>query len=375
MSPRARRFGITLCLALGVAACAEEQPRQIVARPVTAARVEVRDIEEAIEATGQLIARDEAQIAAEVDGRITEILVEEGDRVEPGSILLEIDTERRQLDFANANARLSEAQAMLVDAEREVKRVAQLHSRNVASQAQLEDAETALETAQSRVAAARASAALARRALRDASVRAPFGGRVAQRYVSAGEFVLVGQALFELVSLDPIEAEFHLTEVDSGRVRLGQEVTVHVAPYPDELFAGTVTIISPTIDPRTRTLRVRAALPNPDERLRPGLFAQVNLGVSLRANVMMIPEEAVLQRADGAVVFRLNGEGSVERRVVEIGVHEYGSVEVRRGLAKDDAVVTRGHADLSDGSPVVVRNPDGTPRTPAVASGPDEEPR
>jgi membrane fusion protein (multidrug efflux system) len=374
MSPRAHAAGLALCLALGLAACAEERPREIAAKAVTVTTVEMRDMEEAIEATGQLIARDKAQIAAEVDGRITDVVLEEGDWVEPGVLLLEIDPERRQLDFDNAAARLAEAQAMLVDAEREVRRVVQLHRRSVASQAQLEDAETALQTAQSRVAAARASTALTRRALRDASLRAPFAGRIAKRYVSTGEFVKVGQPLFELVSLDPIEAEFHLAEVDSGRVQLAQEVTVQVAPHPDELFGGVVTVVSPTIDSRTRTLRVRAALPNPDGRLRPGLFARVNVGLSRRENVMMIPEEAVLQRADGAVVFRLNGKGSVERRIVEVGVHEYGAVEIRSGLAMGDAVVTRGHADLADGSPVVVRNPDGTARTPAVASGPAEDP-
>ena len=90
-----------------------------------------------------------------------------------------------------------------------------------------------------------------------------------------------------------------MAEVDSSRVQPGQTVDVRVAPFPDEVFQATVTLVSPTIDPATRTLRVKATLANAEGRLRPGLFARADLGVSTRDDVLMIPEEAVLQRADG----------------------------------------------------------------------------
>jgi membrane fusion protein (multidrug efflux system) len=177
-----------------------------------------------------------------------------------------------------------------------------------------------------------------------------------------------GDPLFELVSLDPVEVEFHLPEADAARVHEGQPIEVTVAPYPDEVFDATVTVVSPTIDRRTRTLRVRALVPNPDHRLRPGLFARANLGVARREGVLMVPEEAVLQRADGAVVFKLVAEDRVARVPVETGRVRDGAIEVRRGLAKGDRVVSRGHADLIDGSRIVARHPDGTPVAPAVAA-------
>ena len=148
--------------------------------------------------------------------------------------------------------------------------------------------------------------------------------------------------------------------MDSSRAHVGQQVEVRVDPHPGEVFRARVSVVSPTIDPSTRTLRVRALLDNPDGRLKPGLFARVDLGVATRSGVRLIPEEAVLRRADGAVVFRLAPESRVERRVIETGIHRDGLIEVVRGLEPGDRVVARGHASLVDGELVVPRNPDGS---------------
>src|SRR5690606_13374091 len=198
---------------------------------------------------------------------------------------------------------------------------------------------------------------------------APFAGLVARRWVSEGEFVSPGQKLFDLVALDPIEVEFHLPERDSSRVAVGAPVAVRVAPFPDEVFEARVSVVSPTIDPVTRTLRVKAELANPDGRLRPGLFARADLGIAVREGVAMIPEEAVLQRADGPVAFRLNGDGHVERRPLELGVIRDGRVEVRSRLEIGDRVVVRGQSDLVDGSPVSVRDVAGQPIAASPAAG------
>jgi membrane fusion protein (multidrug efflux system) len=199
-------------------------------------------------------------------------------------------------------------------------------------------------------------------------VRAPFAGLLARREVSRGEFVREGQPLFELVSLDPIEVEFHLPEADSARVGEGMPIDVSVAPYPDEVFRAVVHVVSPTIDPRTRTLRVRALMENTDGRLRPGLFARANLGIARREGVILVPEEAVQQRADGAVVFRVLDGNRVERRLVTLGAMRQGEVEIRTGLAQGDRVVSRGHADLVDGSLISPRRPDGSPLEGAGAA-------
>jgi membrane fusion protein, multidrug efflux system len=331
------------------------------APPVTVAPVEARTVTDRILATGELVAVDEASIAAELPGRVTGVLAEEGAAVSAGDALLEIDREKRQLELDNQKALLAEAETAVSQARRERDRIRSLHARKAASQSRLDEAETAVRSALSRVEASQAQLGLAERALRDASVAAPFAGLVARRYVSVGEYVSVGQKLFDLVALDPVEVVFHLSERDSSLVKIGDQVGVRVAPFPDEVFPATVDMISPRIDPRTRTLRVKARLDNDEGRLRPGLFARADLGVAQRENVPMLPEEAVLQRSDGSVVFALGKDRRVQRRNVRLGVFRDGWVEAVEGVAAGELVVVRGQARLIDGSPVDVRRPDGSP--------------
>ena len=351
--------GIPLLVA-ALLACGEEAVEPEPSAPVTVYSVESTDLSERIQATGELQAVEHAEIAAEVGGRLTDILVEEGSRVAAGTEVLAIDPERRSLERASAQARVDEVAAQLREAKRDFVRVGDLFKRNVASQDQLDGAETAFKLAEARLLAAEAQLGVQDRALRDARVTAPFAGFVGRRMVSRGEFVQPGQVLFELVALDPIEVEFHVPEVDSGRVAPDQVVAVTLAPFPEETFVGTVTFVSPTIDPSTRTLRVKALLENPGGRFRPGLFARVDLGISERLGIQMVPEEAVLRRAEGAVLFRLVDDDRVERLVVETGSHRDGMVEIVDELRDGDRIIARGQAWLTDGQRVTPRNPDGT---------------
>jgi RND family efflux transporter MFP subunit len=347
----------------GMAGCGKEEappPMASLAPAVMVEPVAVRDVVDRIEATGQLVAKAEATVAAQVAGEVTAIAVEEGDAVEAGQALLDIDPERRQLELADAEARLAEARASAAEARREVERIRGLRKRDAASQAQLDDVLTQLALARSRENGAEARLGLARRALEDATIRAPFSGLIARRHTNVGEYLGVGAPLFDLVALDPIEVEFTLPEVDSSRVAVGNRVTLRVAPYPSEEFTAEVTMVAPTIDPGTRTLRVKAQLANPDGRLRPGLFARVDVGVALREGVVMVSESAILQRAEGSVVYRLVEGNRVERLLVEPGVQEGEWVEVRSGLMPGDRVVVRGQRALVDGGVVSVRRRDGS---------------
>lgn len=352
-NPSVRRS--TLILLAGIlAACSQEAPPEIQAPMVALVRVGAFDLEDRIESTGELRAVEEAQIAAEVGGRISEILRDESDAVAVDEILLRIDPEKRELELANARAQHAEAAAAVNEARREQRRLEQLQKRGATSQAQLDAANTALEAARSRHRATQAQLGVAERALRDAEVRAPFAGVIARRMVSRGEYVMPGQSLYELVAMDPVEVEFHLPERDSGRVTLGQPVSVRVAPQPDRVFEARVSMVSPTIDSRTRTLRVEAQLPNPTGELRPGLFALVDLGVAKRSGVVMVPEESVMQRALGPIVFTVGEDDRVEQRDVRTGVRRPGAVEILSGIEAGDWVVASGQARLIDG--MVVRS-------------------
>lgn len=362
---------LALATLLLAAACSGANEQAVAPPPpVEVVSVEGQRVVERIQATGDLIPREEATVASEVPGLVTKLHVDEGDAVTRGAALLEIDPERRQLELDARRARVEEAEAGFADQQRQTERVRELSQAKIASDAQLDQGELALRLAKSRVNAARAELGLAERALRDATVVSPFDGLVAKRHVSQGEYVAPGAPLVELVALDPIEISFHVTEIDSARVSVGATVDLRVATYPNDTFKGQVISVSPGVDLRTRMLRVRAVVPNADGRLRPGFFARVDLGISEREGVPMIPEDAVLQRADGAVAFRLVTDDRVERRVLRIGAVREGRVEVIEGLALGDRVVVRGQTGLVDGS-VVAATAHGRGVVPDVAGQPE----
>ncbi len=306
------RFAASLTagfFAVIVAGCRPEAPAvQAPARSVIVVRSETRDIEERIVATGQLLAKRRAQVASQVDGEVTQVFADEGDSIEAGEVLLAIDPELRALEKQYAKARRNEMQLRQAEAQREAARVRELSERSVASQAMLDHAEAALHTAQAQERAFEAQLGIAARALHDANVRARFSGILARRYVGIGEYVRRGDALFDLVSAAPLEFEFHLPEREAGRVRVGLPLHVKVTPYPDDEFPATISMVSPAVDPRTRTLRVKAHIANDDGLLKPGFFARADLGIDRRENVVMVPDEAVLQRSDGTVLFRVTDD-------------------------------------------------------------------
>ena len=232
-------FPALAVLLLAAACSGPDQQAAVPPPPVEVATVEGQRVVERIQATGDLIPREEATVASEVQGLVTKLHVDEGDAVTRGAALLEIDPERRKLELDAKRARAEEAAAALADQQRQTERVRELSQKKIASDAQLDQGELALRLAKSRVNAARAELGLAERALRDATVvsrRSTAWSRSA--CVSQGEYVAPGEPLFELVALDPIEVEFHLTESDSARVSVGATVDVRVAPYPDEVVPG-----------------------------------------------------------------------------------------------------------------------------------------
>lgn len=356
----------TVCRALLVslpamllAGCAEEEVKVEELLPaVSVVRLEPTTLDEKIRASGDLQARFHTEIAAEVAGRVTGVAVDEGGEVEAGQVVLELDPERRKLDLAAAQARLAQERANLRKARSQARRIRELRSQSVSSIQQLEEAETALALAEAAVRAEEAAVGVAQRTVADSSVSAPFAGVVARRSVELGEFVQPGTILFELVSLDPLEAIFSLTELDTERVRVGQTIQVRVGAFPDRIFEGVVTFVAPTVDLRTRTLRIKAEVDNEEGLLRPGLFARVSLGVARRENVLMVPAEAVIQRANGTSVYRLVEGDRVERVQVETGATSENRIEVRGDLSPGDLVVRRGHGGLANGMVVNVRQDD-----------------
>jgi len=212
-------------------------------------------------------------------------------------------------------------------------------------------AERAYDEAQSRLKESEASLSLAKVRLEKSIIRAPFNGRLGLRQVSPGDFVQPGQAIVNLEDTDSIKVDFRIPEIYLGRVQVGQPVQVGVDVYPDQLFEGKIYAIDARIDNATRTVLIRARIPNPKGALHPGMFARVTLLLGERENAVFVPEQAVVPMGGDKFVYRVV-DGKAALTKVRLGLRKEGRVEIVEGVGPEETVITAGQMKLFDGAPV-----------------------
>lgn len=320
---------------------------------VEAMPVKVAPAERTVEAVGTLLSNERVTIRPEVAGRIVAIDMVEGGKVREGQMLVELDASVERAALADAEAR-----RML--ALNNLERARELRRTNVGTQRALDEAEASFRIAEAAVELARAQ--LAKR-----TIRAPFDAKASLRHVSVGEFVAAGTALFTLEQIDPIKVDFRVPELFLPAVSVGNEIRIAIDAFPGRSFAGRVTAIDPLVDERGRSLLVRASIANPEEALRPGLFARVSLTLSVKSDALWVAEEALVPQGGKQFVFRIldQGEGkpkTVERVEVTTGLRRPGEVELTSGVRAGDLVVVAGVTKVREGGPVVVQAPGGAPR-------------
>jgi membrane fusion protein (multidrug efflux system) len=337
----ARLAGAALVLSFA-AACTPQtaqgpaRPQGAAATPVitAAARVEPMGIE--IEAVGTTQANESVQVTSKASNTVTAIRFKEGEVVERGSILVEMDD-------TQARASLAEAEAALARSKSQFDRSRDLESRQAISMADLEQVEASLKGDQARVAAAQAR-------LDDTVIRASFKGQTGFRHVSVGSFVSPGTMITTLDDTSLVKLDFTVPETYLFVLRRGLVVSAVATGLPDRTFTGEVTNIDSRVDPVTRSIIVRADLPNPDGVLRQGMF----MTVTLRADVeptLLVPEAAIVPERGHTYVFLVH-DGVVERREVRTGKRRPGDVEIVSGLAEHDRVVVDGTQNVREGSHV-----------------------
>jgi RND family efflux transporter MFP subunit len=218
-----------------------------------------------------------------------------------------------------------------------------------AARQQYRMAQNSAEQSYRSLGAARARVALARKAMADTSVKAPFSGIVAERLVSVGDYVTKGTRIATVVRIDPMRVELTVPEQDVSRVSLGQAVKLTVDAYPDQVFAATIRYISPALRADQRALTVEAIAPNPDGRLKPGLFATASISQAKPVAALLVPASAVETVAGTSRVFVIAGERAQER-IVTIGERVADRIEITSGLVKGETVATAPQGRLSDGA-------------------------
>jgi membrane fusion protein (multidrug efflux system) len=327
-------------------------------RPATIVdAIEVSSIfwEPSIQSVGDIRAINGVRLANELPGVVTEVLFESGQRVKKGDILIRLNSDIEQ---AALTTRQAEAQL----ASKTFQRNADLISKRLVSQAAFDETKAAQDTAIARV--TEAEAQLSKKVL-----TAPFDGLLGLRLADIGEYLFVGTPIVEINMLNPILVEYTLSEKELASVDIGDPVEVTVAATGPEVCKGAVTAINSSVTRETRTVQLRAQLPNPQQALKPGMFASIRTIAGDVRQVVAIPNTALSFNTYGNFAYALTenekGQLVTERRTLETGATRNGMTEVKKGLEPGERIIASGLLRLRAGQQVQIKQRD----TPTAGVG------
>lgn len=289
-----------------------------------------------VEALGTAVANESVNITAQKAQTVTRVFFDDGELVEKGQLLIELHN-RAEL------ARLNEIEINLSEARRQLERIKGLAKQSAASE-QLLDEQSA------RVESLLAQREVANADLQELRVSAPFSGRLGLRMVSVGSLVRPGDTITTLDDLSLVKVDFSISELHLSSIKQGQRIFASSIAYPGAQFNGKITNIDSRIDPQTRSISVRAQLPNPDLKLRPGMLLQINLEKRV-LDALVIPESALVPEGDDQFVFLVK-DGKAIKTQIQVGERKPGLVQVLDGLSPGDRVITQGTLRVRDNSPV-----------------------
>ncbi len=317
---------------------------------VTSAKVEESEWEGTRAAIGSLVAVRGVTLSGELSGLVREIAFESGASVKRGAVLVKLDTstEEAQLEAAAADASLAKIS---------LERARTLRQAGANTQADLDAAEARARQTEATVAGLRATIA-------KKTIRAPFDGRIAIRQVELGQVISPGSPIASLQSVSPIHADFWLPQQALAELKVGQRTSMRTDAFPTSHWDGEITTINPEVDVATRNVRIRATFANPDGRLRPGMFANVEVLSSEARPVLLIPATAVIFAPYGDSVFVIDDKrdetgkaAAVARQTfVRLGERRGDFVAVASGLSAGETVVSSGAFKLRNGMAVTVNN-------------------
>lgn len=289
-------------------------------------------------------------VKAEVAGTIAEVTVRRGEAVRQGQVLARLDTVMLKARLNERLANLEQVKAARAVLQRSNTNAQTLKQRGIVSDMASDQAQSNLNANAAQIAALEAQVAQARKSLADATIVAPITGEVGERWVNPGENVNVDARLFSVVSLEEIEVEALVPAREVPRLAIGQQVRLRVEGFGNDVFVGRIDRINPTVAPGTRAIPIFVILPNPDRRLKGGMFASGKVIIAQVDDTLAVPEKAVRQEDGATVVYALAGDTLVRRPVV-IGLTETedDQVEIRSGLNAGDQVLIAPFINLSEG--------------------------
>lgn len=317
------------------------------AETVASARAERDSWQATLFAVGSVAAGRGVTIANDSPGIVARIHFDSGDEVKAGAPLVELESNVERAQLASTMARLQLAETTL-------ERTRALVAESVASVAELDSARATYQGLQAEVSALRAQ--IARKV-----VRAPFAGKLGIREINVGQYLNPGNPITTLQSADEVYVDFALPQEHLEELRVGLPVKLRAAQSKLEL-EGVIAALDPTVDPRTRAVTVRASTKDPEERLRPGMFLNVEVMLDEQREVVSVPATAVVHAPYGDSVFLIEpapkngGRKLARQQFVKLGEARGDFVEVTKGLSGGELVVSAGAFKLRNGAPVTINN-------------------
>jgi RND family efflux transporter MFP subunit len=322
--------------------------------PVKVAQVQMGDIHEVYTTTGTVEANKESKVSAKISGRVAQVAVKLGDYVTRNQTLVVLEQDDLINQNRQAKATFSQVQANFQQSLSNFNRIQKLYDQEVISQQDYDQAKTTLEVAQNQLKQAQATLALNENQMSYANIKAPFNGFIGSLDATLGEVVSPGVPLLSVVELSNVLVVINLSDSYIGRVARGKKINLTFTAYPREVFQGTVYQIAPVADPATKTFPVKIFLPNPGNKFKAGMLAEVKFNFNERKNVVKIPVDAVVDEVGNKSVFTVEKD-TAARKSVSLGITDGTMVEVLSGLTGNEKIVVMGQNTLDDGLKVVVK--------------------
>jgi RND family efflux transporter MFP subunit len=338
---------VSLLSSCGEAGALEEdnQDEIVISVPVEVAPLSIGNISSNYSTTAVLEPKEEAFVVPRASGIIEHIYVEEGDYVEKGQILAQIEPRRYHLN-------LDRAKADLVGVEKELAKINKVYNKKLVSDDTYDKLTAQYESA-------KATRSLAELDLKEATITAPISGYIAERNAKVGNLSesFQRERMFHIVQQKELYGIVYLPEKELSKVHEEQQAFLDLTAFDGDDIIAFVERISPVIDPKTGTFKITLRVPNPDNLLKSGMFAQVKLNYDTKQNVVLLPRKALLVIDDSINVFVVK-DGIASKQAVKVGYQEGEVVEILSGLLGTEKVVVTGHQNLRDQAPVEIVNDD-----------------
>tara|TARA_B110000908_G_C10259269_1_gene457946 strand:- start:2888 stop:4042 length:1155 start_codon:yes stop_codon:yes gene_type:complete len=296
------------------------------------------DFIESVEAVGTASANEQVKITSINSDLVDEVYFSDGEKVKKGELLVTLNNQEE-------HAKVSELSANLLESQAHLKRLSDLLLSNATSMSLVEQQVAKTKAIEAQLLSAQAI-------LNDTSIRAPFAGVLGFREISRGAYIDAGTIITSLDDLSQIKVDFYLPERLFTKINIDQKITAFNTAYDEKAFVGKIIAIDSRIDPKTRSMKVRAIIANPSGKLRPGMLLNISVLLQIE-KIFQLPESAIIPIEDKHYVFVVNEEKALRKRI-EIGRRHPGFVEISSGLIEGELVVVEGALKLRDGTAVTI---------------------